>query len=395
MSSIELPAGTFYQPASLWSVAYVDTTVDAPRVRANFNRQHFRNGTRHPITLTRVALNGVNYPLDRANFATSEVISVANSGILNKALLGIYAPGRKRFSKQELNLSAYAPRPTGARSGMTPADSSLFGVNYLRFDKTLLIPRKSGFEFGVGSGALMRTDYPGWGEAQPSLTGDPDAPFLPGRIFVHEAGGMFSGSSRQKGIVVQPSSIEPIPDVYEGIPYTVPASTLQEFPPAGLANNLWPPQSQMNARDFEQQESTRSGSTSVIGMGVFIDQIDADDFTKGSFQTLQGIDPDGGAYKLAMKSSQIGCRVRLARNVTADWWWRPGAPICLVLDTITDALVYDLPEFITLGPGETLDVTMMLPAAGAAEDTGPGKLGAPMSRYQVGISFNGFTAIEG
>jgi hypothetical protein len=59
------------------------------------------------------------------------------------------------------------------------------------------------------------------------------------------------------------------------------------------------------------------------------------------------------------------------------------------MDSITHAGVYKLPCPITLGPGDTLDVEMSLPAIDVSaqiENDVP---------FQYGIALNGFAAIEG
>jgi len=378
--------GLWYQPASLWSVAYVDASAAVASVRANFNRQHFRNATRHPITLNRFAINGVNFPVDIMNIATATARNVANSAMLNKAALRINAPFVKSYSREEINLANYSPRPTGWMSGATQSDSSLFGVNYLKFDQTILLPRKSALEVSLGGDIRKATNYFALG-FNIFFGGVDTAEPRTGRFFFHESGGLFSGNSRQKELtVLNGANVVPLPDPYSGIPFGLPDGYGVPLEAGAGPINLWPPQSQMNARDYEQQEATRSGSTEVYGMGIFIDQIDWDDVTKAAFLALQAT-PPGPLYKIAMTTAMVGCRAR-AKHAPGpnDWWWRPGAPTCLVLDTITEALVYDLPEAITLGPGDTLDVSLKLPAAAAA---------SAATKYQVGISFNGFTAIEG
>lgn len=378
----ELPNnGFWYQPASLWSIAYVDSSAEVDAIRFNFKREHFRNPTRHPITLTRFALNGVNYPFDIMNIPAATSQNVANSAILNLATIKIAAPYRRGYSRQELPLAAYSPRPTGWVSGATESDSSLFGTNYLRFDKEILLPRKGALEVALTGNTSMLTDY------LPSEIEFPIFPEQLGRFYFHEAGGLFSGNSRQKSLqIVTGEDIAPIPDPYSGIPFAVPPQygLFADVGPTPV--QLWPGQSRMNARDYEQQESTRSGSTQVYGMGVHINQIEWDDTVKAQILGNLGV-AAGSTYKLSMTASRVGCRARAVHAPGSnDWWWRPGAPLCLVLDTITDALVYDLPEPITLAMGETLDVTMVVP--GNTSDT-------PAPGFQVGISFNGWTAIEG
>lgn len=376
---VALPQGGFwYQPASLWSAAYVSAEEGVSSLRFNFRREHFRNPTRHPITLNRFALCGINYPLAIQNIAGFVGPNSAESAMFQLAKIRISAPYRRGFSREAIPLASYSPRATGWTSGSTLSDSSLFGVNYLKFDKEIVLPRKGALDFAL-SGAIRMENadfaFPGSVFART------------GRIFYHEKGGMFAGSSRQKGLTVgQGANVAPIPDPYSGIPFPIPPDYAVAAEVGVAPTTLWPPQSQMNARDFEQQESTRSGSTGIYGMGVFIDQIAWDDEIKADVLATQAT-PAGPLYQISMTASMIGCRARAVHAPGSnDWWWRQGAPVSLVLDTITSALVYDLPEPITLSQGECLDVSMLVPGEAAASFA---------TGYQVGISFNGWTAVEG
>lgn len=376
-----MPNGIWYEPTSFWSTAY---PVVADGLNTRFNREHFRNGSRHPKTLTRVALSAVNYPFEIMNVVPqgSGDPNIAGSAVLNQAKIRIAAPFRKNYSREQINLSAYAPRATGYQTGDTLSDSSLMGVNYLQFDKSLLMPRKASLEFGLGGVSLKQVV----GLATIPLDLGPVQ--ANAHIFTHERGGMFSGSSRQKSFAIQGSISTGFstPDPYTGIPFPVPPGyatvPVPEVGDPAIVYKQWPAETAISSRDYEQQESSRSGSSDVCGLGVAIDQIDYDEGVKYDMLTFMGVSP-GPLYKVASLASCISTRVRAKHSPTGgDYWWRPGAPLNLVCDTITDALVYDLPQPITLSFGETLSVSIELPG-----DKAPS--------YQIGISFNGFTAIEG
>jgi hypothetical protein len=128
-------------------------------------------------------------------------------------------------------------------------------------------------------------------------------------------------------------------------------------------------------------------------MGVAINQIDYDDFAAADADGL-GFDTNLG-MKFGPVSQRIGCRARMGAGVNTDWWWRPGAPLALVLDTITPALVYKLPEPITLSPGDTLSVEADVPGTNYFDSELASITGETDSRVQLGVSFNGYTAIEG
>ena len=98
------------------------------------------------------------------------------------------------------------------------------------------------------------------------------------------------------------------------------------------------------------------------------------------------------ASVIAPVSTRIGSRVRLVGGPVNDYWWRPGAPMALTFDTTTPAAVYWLDEPITLMPGDALDVIAEVRTDSfASEDINA----AYAAMYQFGISFNGFTAING
>lgn len=372
---MSLATGTWYEPASLWSAAYPSTADVAVR-QARFNREHLRNGGRRPITLTRVALCPINYPLEIANLPEFGQ-SIGGSAIQYMAELRLSLPFRKNMSRYSIKLSNYTPMPTSQPSGPLPAQSSLWGASYLRFDKPMLLPRMGSIEMGLMQLKHIRVD----GEVIF------DRGNIAAHAYYHEKGGLFSGSTRIKGLVIPTDGSPnlPIPDPYSCIPYPIPPNYSAVTYGGAVMYPLWPGSAAMTSREFEQQEATRSGSTEIYGMGVFIDQITYDD------EAIDDIDEGAGAstYKISQLSTRTGIRVRAKHSPSGDWWWRPGAPLALVLDTITPALVYELPEPITLEPGDALDAALVLPGSTYTDGvSGP-------DGYQIGIAFNGYTAVEG
>jgi hypothetical protein len=383
---MQADSGFWCMPRALWSTAYVTNgpTPSAFPKRAHFKREHFRNDMRWPMQVNRIALSGVGYPMEIMNLpqsTTGLTFGAAASSVLSTAKVRIGMPFKKNFSRTQLALSALTPRNTGYITGDSPSDSSLLGNSYLRFDKHLIVSRKGTVEFGLTGYPAVTTNFPNFVEGQIPVGGDLHLPNL-GRIYFHEAGGMFSGSSRQKEILAISGGTQPQPDPYSGIPFPVPQGWGVEF--SAPPQPLWPPKSKMSARDYSQQESSRDGSTLTYGMGVWIDQIDADDATKAAFASFGFA--AGSNYKIASIASLLGCRASCPAGPATNNWWREGAPVSLVLDTITDALVYDLPHPFAVNPGEVLDVQIEVP--------GLDQLSAAAS-YNIGISFNGFAKIEG
>lgn len=388
-------AGIWYQPRSLWSVLYVATAqTNLNDFPYRFNRKHFKNGTRWPITLTRMAVSPVNYPvsyLDNLGAGAPNTGTPHGYGIamLKGARIRISAPFRKSYSRQEIALGNYAALPTGQPHGTTGYDSSLFGLSYLNFEKPLIVAENSACMLQTGGLSAVRF-IPTGSEEQFDVRFDLATPIY-ANYFFNQAGGMFSGAQRNaRGSLEQDfPNVNPEPDLDTGYPFGLPGVYLYIPGAPGTVN--WPPNAQITAAQFDKQGSTRSGSNLFYGMGVMVDQIEYDDGAAASAEA-EGLQVDQGGFRIAPLSTRLGCRARMSHGVNTDWWWRPGAPMALVLDTITPALVYQLPEPITLGPGETLNVEGMFPGVeyfGSDQGDNDEKL------LQVGVSFNGYTAIEG
>ena len=375
-----LVSGSWYEPASLWSAQYVSVpNSTSPNTNVTFNRQHFRNGGRHPIVLQRLAACGINYPFDKTGAAVFVLPSAYAAGAdaaIMQGTVRIGMPFRKNFSRYTIPLSQYTPKPTNMPRPPGASQSSLWGTSYLRFPRPILLPQRSSIEGGLMS---LKRAQAGFTNAGSQTTSD--AP-MPAYMYFHESGGLFSGSARIKALQVRTDSsdVVPVPDPYGCIPYPLPAPyTVPATYPTAPHERMWPPPSQMSSRDFEQQESTRSGSTEVLGCGVFIDQLTYDDEL---IAQAGGNDP---GMKVSQISTRLGVRMRAKHSPDGTWWWRPGAPLALVFDTITPAVVYELPEPITLAPGDAINVTMQLPGGVTPHGVG----------FNVGLSFNGYMAIEG
>jgi hypothetical protein len=93
----------------------------------------------------------------------------------------------------------------------------------------------------------------------------------------------------------------------------------------------------------------------------------------------------GAASRPSPLALRTGTRIRTTGTGSQNYWWRPGAPLALVFDHITPALVMRLSDPITLPPQDQLDVEMEFPGVPGSADT----------NFHVGVSFNGFATIEG
>ena len=347
-----MSSGLLYEPRSLWSIANVrveEAAVGPTRVR--LPKRHFFNGERYPLILKRVALCAVNYHLmdDTIRF-------------FQEAELGISVPQRYHLNtKRFVPVGALTARPTWQPSTpFAPFASNLWGQSMLDFDNPLYIAKNAFMEWSLSA----ITPVPG---ATDVLDG------IPAKMLYQEVGGLWPGSVRSHEVTLPFISDDVLPgfqfDPLEKWPY----------PPFGAAavsagtNVFWDPDGFFSGNRFLQQEHTRDGSTQLTDMRAAIDQRAYDNLA-----TFAGVQPSPLHFR-------IGTRVRMGNGGTKAWWWRPGAPLALVFDRITPALVYDLKESVTLGPGEQLDVEMLLPPI-AGQDP---------AAYHIGISFNGFAVIEG
>jgi hypothetical protein len=378
-----LPEGGFlYEPRSLWSIETAEVTALEQLVQ--FQREHFLNGEPYPITLNRVAVSGIAYGFRRTPTTLAATPPWQSTGAINSsAKLSVTPPFRQHYSREPITLNSMAPIPTGqprAKNVGTTVPSSLWGVSVLNFDQHIMLPRLGTIHWDL-SGA------PGYAEGV----------LLANRVnttmLFQEEGGLFAGNARSFEI----GRSEPF--VSSGLRQPVLSGTFptaagrqqtQErwpfmpdaFTPVSEGNTprYWDTAGAFNAQEFDKQEMTRAGSSKLTGMRVHLNQRDMDD-------ALGAIVPGVPIEQLAMR---VATRVRTVNAGTQRWWWRPGAPLGLVLDTITPAMVYRLPFPITLEPGDTLDVELQVPGV-------PGELPEDPNEklFNVGISFNGWAAIEG
>ena len=131
------------------------------------------------------------------------------------------------------------------------------------------------------------------------------------------------------------------------------------------------------------QESQRGAEASQIyGFAVGIQQISYDNTLNSASFTAP----------IAPLSARIGTRARCKDFGSSEWWWRPGAPLCLVAPTITPAQVFKLAKPITLGPGEGIIVEVQVPAGTSVDSSPPATLN-PI--YNIGLSLAGHAIIEG
>ena len=379
--------GLLYEPRSLWSIGYVTRTGNNPGVVLRLNRQHFMNGTRHPMTLERVAIAPINYIVRRAAAGNlPAALPFYVSSVINRISVSISAPFRQHYSGSQrftlapttAPLPTYTP-PVRSASGVEPQESNLWGLSALNFDRPMYVPRDGACEWDLAalppSGRLPAVPLGG----QYTLA----------YILFQEEGGLFAGNTRGRGwrqLSTLVTVAQPLQQTDEGFPYMLDPVAASVGAPAiavgaegGTAfSDPWRGL-HIGAREYKAQANNRSGSSKVIGMRAMLNQISYDDIVDGG-----GMYPNDPVEPLA---NRVGTRVRNNAG-TNEWWWRPGAPMSLVMDTITPAIVYKLPSAITLGPGDTLDIQLQFPGIISEQ------IEADIP-FQIGVALNGWAAIEG
>lgn len=375
-----------YEPRGFWDVRQVSSAVQPTQIR--FDQANFFNGEKYPVTLYRLTLAPVGYTFRTyANpaVAVPTLIEYHNDAIaaLTRSQIQINAPGRQHYSKRDLLIPSWGTLPTweprnktdgtNASGDNSPAfASSLWNVGRWDFAHSLVMPRLGYLELDLAS-------FPG------VLGLTPDDAIRPiANIGFQETGATgadyFVGNQRVTRVPLEflnttgPDAITPpffAPDAF-GFAASPGTSTLN-----------WPPTSSFRARDYDAQNVSNRGPTQVLGFKVQIDQIDYDNAV-----SVTG-DPSGtGLNPVNSLLFNVASRVRLRNSGTGAWWWRPGAPLALMMPTMTPALTYELPVPITLGPGDTLEVELTVPAPVTID----GNLLEP--NYQLGIGFCGEAVIE-
>lgn len=366
-----------YEPRAFWSLARVDTSQTQPRppftVRLPAN--DFLNGEKYPITLTKALVAPINYTFSRfSNAAALSAANFRNCGVaaVENPRVVISAPQRQYYLRNPGHPQVTTPRPSdtpnnpGLAFGTPDYASSLWGLTRWQFDKPMVIPKLGDLEFDLSTFTIP-----------PIVAGPPVDP----RATIHfeEAGGnLFGGNARQSPTLF----LRTYNNTTGGTPpFPADGFGLSNFPQSVL--DLWPSTQRYSAKRYAAENPSSDGSIPVTAFSVMIDQSVYDLNIGTSVIAL----PDAGSVVTPL-SLRVAARARMRNGGTGSWWWRQGAPLALVCPTITPAQVYDLPEPITLGPGDRLDLEVTAP--------GPVTDGEQTinSVYQIGVSLCGYASIE-
>lgn len=372
-----------YEPRAFWSVARLDSgnfPATRPPNVLRLPRADFLNGEKYPVTLRQLCFAPINYIFDR--YSDGNPLSTANfrdDGVaaMERAQFVISAPQRQYYLKRA-GVSQFAtPRPSytpaaAGQNGLPDYVSSLWGMTRWQFDHAMLIPKLGDLEFDLST----------W-NADGSFPPETGVQLQLAYIHFEETkAGLFNGQGRNSGVI-------------ELRPYSSPNANLAPlYPPDGFGNfnagagdptlnGIWLPSQRFTAKRYGAENATSDGSIPVTAFAVMIDQINGDQ--QVAEQHVPAFNAGSTVTPLACR---VGTRARMRNGGTGSYWWRPGAPLALVSPTITPAQVYDLPEPITLGPGDSLEIEMTVPLPAIV-------VGQPIgSIYQVGVSLCGYAAIE-
>jgi hypothetical protein len=394
--------GILYEPRAFWSIARIDTAVGSGEralgVPANvlrFPERDFFNGEKYPITLRKVLMSPVGYWLDRLDLTLNPATAALrqnNAAQQEHCRLQIAAPQRQYYSRFPISAANYAPVPSwhpaaAGQNGMPAHSSGYINTSRWDFDHDMIIPQKGYLEMGFGS-----INLPGW-------DGAGNAPRPDVRIGVYEKGGLLNGNARVSPQIA-PGGVtneDPITVDYlggfPGPPANAPWGPNNFGFAATIIGNFgrWPPRTAggrlttFRTRDYDAQNVSSAGSTPVSGFGVAIDQQGWDDAQIVQAAGLPGFN----SAVMAPFAVNLPVRARMRNGGTGQWWWRPGAPLALVCPSMTPAYVYELPEPITLAPGDQLNVELEIPNRFVDSQ------GNPIDTvYQLGVSLCGEAAIE-
>lgn len=365
--------GILYEPRALWTVGRIDTSVAtagpvSTRLRGGEN--DLLNGEKYPVTLRYLLISPISYLFDE--YSNSAGLTAANfrnnrAACLDFSRVIVSVRQRHYTTRFPVTAAVIGNQPTWNPPNLTAVGAtSLFGPgvfnNYSwQFDKAMILGRTANCEFIISG-------YPWAGVGYTAGNAPTDA--VRARIHFSEVGGArYHGNVRTVDVPLLSTSRPQFGQDGFGAPAGAVETT-----------QAYPPQSQFVPRAFSQQAVSGYGpSTPVVGFGVGLQQQGYDDAIRAAAGT-----PAGSTGRIASIGNSVGVVARTlpGQGGTGAYWWRRGAPLCLVCPTQTSAMVYPLPEPITLEPGDSLEVQFDVPPADPTDYIS-----------QLGVSFCGEAAI--
>lgn len=363
---------TIYEPRAFWDVLRVQADYQPQQVE--LERTHFYNGTRWPITITKLGIAPLSYGYASGTgiVASRNVESIVQN-------LRVFLAARQRYDLTVpggLSGRSFTTQPSSPMIGtFSPGAqsaarlSSRYGAVYGRFDQPLQLPSKGAAEFTPSIATYL--------SATPGL----DYPLARFGVAWHEFGSnlSFKGQGRIKqNVDLLPGTSAPASQFAGWIPSS-PINAPVGPDPVNALTMPFPPSHVFTAREFVAQDaSTRPGvSSSFSGLTVMIDQIGMDDSSAKY--------PPGNCT-LSMLANHVGTRARTTEGGTKQDWWRPGMPLSLACPTISPAFIHHFSAPFTMEPGEQLEVFVNVPV-----DSGQPQPDV----YSAAIAVMGYATIEG
>jgi len=358
-----------YEPRALWDVQEgIPTTDDGERV-ITFDRENFRNGTRNPITLTKLLLSPVGYTFKSFGGVNANPVTLGDwdacATAIQKCKLFLKAPQRQAYTRRPRRIPLWNGAPTADISMVNDAtlgySAGLLNTVKWDFDKPLVIPKGGIAEMAVGC-PLYAPAFGGPTPSRQTVT-----------ISFFEAFGLPGGNARTHETTL---------GFYSGTAATHPLSMADGLQSGtGTDADIYPPNQILTRDIWRAQQSTQVGSTRVTGLSVSIDQLQYEDEIQTAGAPYAGVPMTNLAARTPVGTTRLfGCG-------SGQEWWRENIPLALLGATLGPALVFALKRPITLHPGDTLDAELTFPG-------GPDS-NAVFPHYKVGMSFTGYAAIEG
>jgi hypothetical protein len=380
------------EPRVLWEVVSIDSAapsfVTSPQAVAGqvtLRGREWKNGSRHPLTLTHLCLDAVGYSMaNQEGLAAAGLTTFHNSrAVLPAVDVRISAPYRQHFTRRPfIGTWGHTPEPAGqptTRYSTVAASSSMWGINRWEFAAPFWIPRKGSVDFELSAipcpFALNGTAAP-----QPQAFVNFEQQYADGGIYPMSSRGVDGETLYASNAGVWPTGSTPTPlDAFGfGLPSPGPTptvGTMWNHRVSTALNNQW-----------DKQEANRGSTRSwLTSLGVFIDQIAYDAaLTAALVAGVTGQRP-------APIASRIGARCKTTNGGSNENWWRPGCPLSLLTPTLTGALVHKLPEPIVLAAGDNLEIQLQVPAPQAVAGASPPTLSPT---YNIGVSLCGFAEVQ-
>jgi len=363
------------EPRALWSVERIQADATQSGVAARLlepgrfllDKRHWYNGSKYPLVLTHLLYAGINYTLREPSGAAG---FHDGASWINRAEVLVSAPYRQHFSRQDHAIVAFAPEaaegPGMRYAEATPHISSLFGINRWSFD----------FEdgdFWLPAGGSIQMDFSGAGMPNiVGITGTSTSSFLFDEEW--EGGGWVRRNARLSERDTHNAARAD--DVYPAGRQPFPVDTL------GQANGplvpFWQGRAPFLPDAYRLQEANRGAKRNrVSGFAVAMDQIDHD----------EELEAQGFTTPASPLSMRVATRARTTGGGTQRWWWREGAPLCLVCPTLTPAAVHRFDRPVVLGKGDSLAIEVRVPDRPASQEAA--------ASYTFGVSALGYAIIEG